>query len=85
MLFRSNLLLDVNNINLNNRDMDGFSVLDMMIDVGNLEMVKKIVDKGNFQLQTTEIDIFNPDHEKKSMMIQKFLDRLEDYSKQMEN
>jgi hypothetical protein len=46
--------------------------------------IKKIVDRGNHQLNTTEIDIFDPEHEKKSAMIGKFLDKLESYSKQME-
>lgn len=46
--------------------------------------IKKIVDRGNLQLTTTEIDIFDPEHEKKSVMIGKFLDKLENYSKQME-
>lgn len=41
-----NLLLDVDNINLNNRDSDGFSALDTVIGTGNLEVVKKMVNKG---------------------------------------
>lgn len=46
--------------------------------------IKKIVDRGNLQLTTSDIDIFDPEHEKKSAMIGKFLDKLEGYSKQME-
>ena len=45
--------------------------------------IKKMVDKGNKQLLTTEIDIFNPEDEKKSAMVGKFIDKLEGYSKQM--
>lgn len=41
-----NLLLDVDNINFNNRDSDGLSALDMVIGTGNLEVVKKMVNKG---------------------------------------
>ncbi len=41
-----NLILDVDNINFNNRDSDGFSALDMVINTGNLEVVKKMVNKG---------------------------------------
>ena len=40
------LLLELDHINLNNRYPNGLSVLDIMIDAGNVELVKKLVDKG---------------------------------------
>lgn len=46
--------------------------------------IKKIVDAGNKQIMEEDFDIFDEASEKKSAMIQKFLNKTEDYSKQME-
>lgn len=41
-----NILFGIDNINLDKRDLEGFSLLDKAIDAGNIDFVKKLVDKG---------------------------------------
>lgn len=46
--------------------------------------LKTIVDKGNEQIATMEIDIMTDDGEKKYKMIQKFVSQLKAYGEQLE-
>jgi CCR4-NOT transcriptional regulation complex NOT5 subunit len=46
-------------------------------------VIKQRIDKGNRQALTTEINIFDPKDEEKSKQIDKFIDKLEGYVKQL--